>query len=245
MNEVDNPSQAPTDEHEPIPYAADMVPPQHDELDTESATVSALRDELVSTKRRALDREKELLAEIRVLQNTVQRSRSSPSPDPFVFRSDELLAESSTRREFPPIIPTSWEDDDEQSMDLATPLEPDSIARTGEAQDARDWDPLLVALPGSPAESVSDLQTSPLLRASAIHERPPTPYSLSARSLSPVHDGAGQSRLGVAEGRLLVLERELEETRKEVAERDVLLVGLQQTINNLRLQMQEAGLKIG
>lgn len=207
---------------------------QHNEPDFESATVSALREELGSTKRQAHEREKELLAEIRIFRDMVERSRSSPSPDPFIFRSDELLAESSTRRELSPIIPTSWEDDDDQSMDLATPLEPDSTVRADEVQDARDWDPLLVALPGSPAGSVSDLHPSPLLRAFAIQERPPTPYSLSAISHIPVNDGAGQSRLGVAEERLLVLEQELEETRKQVAERDVLLVGLQQTINNLR-----------
>ncbi|KAI0690205.1 hypothetical protein BC835DRAFT_1365502 [Cytidiella melzeri] len=221
---------------------------QEEDLEQSSA-VLALRSELERMTQNATLREAELLEEIRALREAAERSLNLACSDHFSpFTPAEVQAESSSKHE-------EVDDNGERSMELETPLQSriivsmgtDASANTEDAGNGLDpaW---LIPLPPSPALSGDTLPSRD------IHDRPPTPFSVVPRShedgLSVSFDRESTATETTpyadfdveSNRRFDVLERELADARKEVTERDVKLVELHGLINDLRLQMKDAGL---
>ncbi|KAI0342977.1 hypothetical protein BDW22DRAFT_1222244 [Trametopsis cervina] len=145
----------------------------------------------------------------------------------------EVQAHTSTERKYWPGVRDFGEG--EMSMDLDTSFPQTEMGITERPLDSQDADPLLVPLPLSPDNSDWEILSSP----PNVYDRPPTPYSTTPhREVVGTPDG-GLTR--VSDERLKALEEEVEGLKGAIAERDEMLVDLQRLVNELRVQLHNAG----
>lgn len=225
------------------------------QTDSTASVVFELRSEIERIRRKAAQRETELLAEIQMLRREVEGNERLSSGLDIPFMPGEALAQSSAKRRGP--LSEHEDDDGEKSMELDTPRSEVAALRSWIVQDGvalpqteeHDFDASLIPLPPSPDDANADLPASPPLRSSTIQDRPPTPFSIvpslpDEEEIARVDDRDGKETPVSSDERLKALENELAHARQQVTDRDLTLVELQQLINELRVQMRDAGLKI-
>ncbi|KAI0825582.1 hypothetical protein BC629DRAFT_8380 [Irpex lacteus] len=246
-------------QHENIPEARvdkavsveENLDPQ--QTDSTPSVVFGLRSEIERIKRNAAQREFELLAEIQMLRREVEGNGGHLSSGLDIpFMPGEALAQSSAKRRGP--LSEHEDDGGEKSMELDTPcsevaalqswIVPEGVALP--QAEEHDFDASLIPLPPSPDDANANLPASPPLRSSTIQDRPPTPFSIVPSLPGEeeiAHEDDRETPVSSDE-RLKALENELADARQQVTDRDLTLVELQQLINELRVQMRDAGLKI-
>lgn len=222
----------------------------------------ALRRELEAVRTASAAREADLLGEIAALREALREYTAkdlSPIPSEVALWEDHDREESMELGT--PLAPTTilWDaeggyvavadpqyrqhgDDSEDIRDPATGAQP--TPDDDDTRSLRDIS-LLVPLPVSPLSPESSSQS----RSSLIRDRPPTPFAFDSddepdKRDTDVATRAVQTEDGVDScstsrcaclDRVQAVERELEETRKEVASRDAELVELRRLVTEARM----------
>lgn len=220
-----------------------VVPSGSERHSVDHEAVAELRIELDVVRQRAADREAELLAEIQRLQAELTNRLDAPATGSLLDADEEERSMDLGS----PLAPTAvlWNAQEEgpahvglQVHDLGdeeAPREatdPAAQERLAEQEDENHDDlPLRIPLPPSPVEDCAD--SPDRLASHPLRDRPPTPFAL--------HDGSDEPSEPVrASGcscadRVLALEREVEDTKQAVTQRDEEIVELRRLLNELRI----------